>query len=176
MGKQIMEDKPVGGNACLALTHDVILVIEKDKRGVGVIHESMFSEAHRINKFDLYSGLNVARLNLLLSKWDSNLLDQAKEGFRKQVYLCRHTVEEDTNDYWRLFDLADTLLFSGEPEESQTLFNRAVGLVPIDERKDKLLSVLGPLRDYLAAGVLNEPLRGKVEGVVNELESARGAI
>ena len=80
------------------------------------------------------------------------------------------------DDYWRLFDLADALLFSGEPEESVTLFNRAVGLVPIDERKDKLLSVLGPLRDYLAAGVLNEPLRGKVEEVVNGLESARGAI
>jgi tetratricopeptide (TPR) repeat protein len=134
-----------------------------------------YNEAHKINKFDLYSGLNVARLNLLLSKWDSKLLDQAKEGFRKQVYLCRHTVEEDPRDYWRLFDLADALLFSGQYEDAQDFFNTAIALVPIEERKDKLLSVLGPLRDYLTADVLNGTLRVQVEETVNKLEAAREA-
>lgn len=134
-----------------------------------------YNEAHKINRFDLYSGLNVARLNLLLSKWDSKLFDQAKEGFRKQVYLCRHTVEEDPTDYWRLFDLADALLFSGEYEEAQAVFDKAIELIPIEEREDKLLSVLGPLRDYLTAGVLNAALRVQVEEIVNKLETAREA-
>lgn len=84
-------------------------------------------------------------------------------------------MEEDPGDYWRLFDLADALLFSGGYEESRTFFDKAIELVPADERKDKLLSVLGPLRDYLAAGVLSGDLLIQVEGTVKKLEAARGS-
>lgn len=140
-----------------------------------ILEEARYSydEAHKINKYDLYSGLNVARLNLLLSKWDAALLTKAKEGFRKQIHLCRHTVEEYPNDYWRLFDLADALLFSNEYKEARIIFQSAVELIPKDERKDKILSVLGPLRDYQTANVLDETLRSQVNEVVEFLELAR---
>jgi hypothetical protein len=36
-----------------------------------------YNKAHDLNRFDLYSGLNVARLDLLLSKWEPN---RASEG------------------------------------------------------------------------------------------------
>lgn len=134
-----------------------------------------YNSAHKLDKYDLYSGLNIARLDLLLSKWDPKLLEQAKEGFRKHVFLCRHIVEEDPKDYWRLFDLADALLFSAEYEESRTTFCKAIDLIPTQERKDTLLSVLGPLKDYLTAEVLQSELKLEVEKIVNKMETARSA-
>lgn len=134
-----------------------------------------YNEAHKLDKYDLYSGLNVARVDLLLSQWDPGLLNQAKQGFRKQLHLCRHSVEEKPEDYWRLFDLADALLFSGEYEESHSAFSNAIELVPKDVQKDRLLSPLGPLRDYLSANVLSGDLRIAVEKIVNKLEAARSA-
>lgn len=134
-----------------------------------------YNEAHGLNKFDLYSGLNVARLDLLLSKWDSRLLDQAREGFRKQVHLCRHMVEEEPNDYWRRFDLADALLFSEQYDEASRVIRDAIKFVPEEQRKDTMTSVLGPLRDYLNADVVDGTLRNRVEGIIGELEAAQQA-
>ena len=34
-------------------------------------------------------------------------------GILTQVHLCRHMVQKTPTDYWRWFDLADALLFSG---------------------------------------------------------------
>ncbi|MBE9180273.1 tetratricopeptide repeat protein [Oculatella sp. LEGE 06141] len=132
-----------------------------------------YSEAHKLDSFDLYSGLNVARLNVLLSKWDIELLAQAQEGFRKQIDLCRYMVTTNPEAYWYQFDLADALLFSGHYKESYESFTKAIELIPPLERRDKLLSVLGPLQDYLKADVIEGTLRTEVERVVTILESSR---
>lgn len=129
-----------------------------------------YSQALKIDKFDLYAGLNIARLNLLLSKWDRQLFQLAQEQFRKQIHLCRYEVDQSPHDYWRLFDLADALLFSGEPEqESSLLYDKAVELIPSEERKDKLNSVVGPFENYLAANVLDDPLKTNIERVIASL-------
>lgn len=132
-----------------------------------------YDRAHRIDRFDLYSGLNVARLDLLLSKGDPALLERAREGFRRQVHLCRHEVEEKPDDVWRKFDLADALLFSGQYVEGREVMTLAVEAVPRERRPDTLNSVLGPLRGYLKAGVLSGDLLAQVESVVAQLEAAR---
>ncbi len=128
-----------------------------------------YDEAHRLDNFNLYAGLNVARLNVLLSKWDPSLLEQAKEQFRKQIYLCRHAVQQSQTDYWRVFDLADALLFSGEYSEAQSLYTTAIELIPKDERPDKLTSVLNPFLDFIEAKVLDGVLLSEVEKIVNTI-------
>ncbi|MEP6951137.1 MAG: tetratricopeptide repeat protein [Ginsengibacter sp.] len=130
-----------------------------------------YSKAHKIDRFDLYSGLNVARLKILLSRWDPPLLEEAKEVFRKKYHLCYYEVDENPNNFWLLFDLADVLLFSENNEEYKTKFHEAVILIPPDEQKDILNTVLGPFRDYLTAGVLTAPLKTHVEEIVKQLSN-----
>lgn len=132
-----------------------------------------YYEAHKLDKYDIYSALNVARLDILLSKWDANLLDRAKEGFRKQVHLCRHRVEEEPDDYWRRFDLADALLFSQQYDEAYKVITDAIEVVPKDKRTDTITSVLGPLRNYLTADVVSGDLRVQTERIINTLEAAQ---
>jgi tetratricopeptide (TPR) repeat protein len=131
-----------------------------------------YTKAHELNKFDLYSGLNVARLDLLLSKWEPKRAHDAQAGFSKQVFLCRHMAQEASKDYWRRFDLADALLLSGDHEGGRTVYKEGVDLVPVDQRRDVLGSVLGPLHDYIAAGVLRGELLDNVKKTIADLEAA----
>lgn len=87
-----------------------------------------YSQAHSLNKYDLYSGLNVCRLDLLLSKWHPEKQLEAKNGFNKQIHLSRFAVEEDPKDYWRRFDLVDTLLFSDQHDEALVACDEAIAL------------------------------------------------
>ncbi len=130
-----------------------------------------YSKAHTLDQFDLYSGLNVPRLDLLLSKWEPTRAEEAKSGFTKQVFLCRHMVQQTPDDYWRRFDLADALLFSGEYAEADTAFDDAVDAVPDDEKADTIASVIGPLRNYQIAEVLDGALRDEVDKVIDKLKA-----
>ncbi|ADB41549.1 tetratricopeptide repeat protein [Spirosoma linguale] len=131
-----------------------------------------YVEAHKINRYDLYSGLNIARLNILLSKWDKTLLTQAQEQFKKQVLLCRFAVQEDSNDYWRLFDLADTLFLSGEYGEAYQVYDKAISLIPKEERKDKLSSVIDPFQNYLSASVFSGVYIDEIQKIIHTLTTA----
>jgi tetratricopeptide (TPR) repeat protein len=144
-----------------------------DQKALEEARES-YAHAHKLDGYNLYAGLNVARLDLLLSKWEPLRLPQAREAFRKQLNLCRFKVDEDPKDYWRHFDLADALLFCGcgQHDEALQVFDRAVELVPKERRKDTLQSVLGPLQDYLLAGVLQGALEEEVKRVVGRLEAS----
>lgn len=144
-----------------------------DRKSLEEAHDS-YQSAHSINKYDLYAGLNVARLDVLLSKWEPQRRDQAKEEFRKQISLCRYAVDDNPKDYWRRFDLADALLFSGEYEESGETLKSAIKAIPDDERIDTVSTVLGPMQDYLNADVLDSALRVEIEKAVKVLEAAKG--
>lgn len=131
-----------------------------------------YNRAHDLNRFDLYSGLNVARLDLVLSKWEPNRASDAKDGFFKQVNLCRYMVQQTPEDYWRRFDLADALLFSGNYSEAHSAYDDAGDLVPDEQRNDTLASVLGPLKSYVTAGVLDGPLLEEVKKVIAKLDAS----
>ena len=145
-----------------------------DQRSLEEARDS-YSKAHELNEYDVYSALNVARLDILLSKWDSKLLDRAKEGFRQQIHLCRHRVEKKPDDYWRRFDLADALLFSQQYDEAYEVITDAIEVVPKEKRTDTIASVLGPLRDYLTADVVSGDLRVQVERIIDTLQAAQHA-
>lgn len=82
------------------------------------------------------------------------------------MLICYYEVDENPNNYWLLFDLADTLLFLGEKGKSIKTFNEAVKLIPVDERNDKMNTVLGPWRDFLIAGVLNDSTKALIEEII----------
>jgi tetratricopeptide (TPR) repeat protein len=131
-----------------------------------------YSQAHSLNKYDLYSGLNVCRLDLLLSKWHPEKQLEAKNGFTKQIHLSRFAVEEDPKDYWRRFDLVDTLLFSDQHDEALVACDEAIALVPAEERKDVLPSVIGPLESFVTAGVLENSTKAVTELIIGKLREA----
>jgi tetratricopeptide (TPR) repeat protein len=131
-----------------------------------------YSQAHSLNKYDLYSGLNVCRIDLLLSKWHPEKQLEAKNGFIKQIHLSRFAVEEDPKDYWRRFDLVDTLLFSDQQSEALIACDEAIALVPVEARKDVLLSVIGPLESFVIAGVLENSTKAATELIVGKLRAA----
>jgi tetratricopeptide (TPR) repeat protein len=135
-----------------------------------------YQSAHRLKEYDLYAGLNVARLDVLLSKWEPQRLEQARAGFQAQRLLCLHEVNKNPRDYWRKFDLADVLLFSGDYQQSGEELENAIKAVPEDERKDTVSTVLGPLLDYLNADVLDGTLRAEVERAVQRLEAAKATV
>lgn len=134
-----------------------------------------YAKAHSLNSFDLYSGLNIARLDLLLSKWEPDRANIAKEGFLKQVHLCRYMVQQAPTDYWRRFDLADALLFSGNYDDAHAAYDEAIAMVPEVERVDVVGSVLGPLMNYVTADLLDTKLLGEARNVIEKLESAAKA-
>jgi tetratricopeptide (TPR) repeat protein len=144
-----------------------------DRKSLEEAYDS-YESAHSINRYDLYAGLNVARLDALLSRWEPLRLDRAKEKFRKQISLCRYAVDDNPKDYWRRFDLADALLFSGGYEESNKVLGNAINIIPEDERRDTVSTVLGPMQDYLNADVLDNILRVEIEKAVKMLEAAKG--
>jgi len=129
-----------------------------------------YAEAHRLEPYDLYSALNVARLDILLSKWDPALLAQGQDEFKNEEFLCRHLVQQKPVDRWRRFDLGDALLFSGAATEARGVYGQAINLIPEDQRKDTLGSVLGPLADLITAQVLDGDLLAEVKYVVAMIE------
>ncbi len=131
-----------------------------------------YAQAHALDKYNLYSSLNVSRLDLLLSKWESSRANLAKEGFSKQVHLCHHEVQESPNDFWRKFDLMDSLLFSGKYVEAISECENAISNVPMNERNDVLPSVLGPLENFISAGVLDSDTLSATELIVQKIQSA----
>ena len=131
-----------------------------------------YSQAHSLNKYDLYSGLNICRIDLLLSKWYPERRLEAKNGFTKQIHLSRFAVEEDPKDYSRRFDLVDTLLFSDRQADASIACDEAIDLVPVEARKDVFPSVIGPLESFVTAGVLDNSTKVATELILGKLRAA----
>ena len=113
------------------------------------------------------------KLDLLLSKWYPDKQLEAKQGFAKQVHLCRFAFEDAKPEekYWRKFDLVDALLFPGEHDNVLKACEEAIAFVPKDERKDVLTSVLGPLQNILIVGVIDQPTTMILSQVVEKLRA-----
>jgi tetratricopeptide (TPR) repeat protein len=145
-----------------------------------------YERAGEINEHDTYPLLNVARIDLLLSKVDPGRRDAALQAFDYLQDLCSfeaRKAEKAMRDggaaarqraYWSIFDHADTLLFSGKLEAGLARFREGVELVDPSERRSVLSSVSSPLKNYLSAGVLDGPVKSAVEALAAELDAAAG--
>lgn len=135
-----------------------------------------YNHASNLNPSDHYAGLNVVRLDLLLSKWNPTLAENAKNNFATQKHLCNYLVIRNPNDCWCRFDFAETLLFSDGLDLALIAYDAAVELVPVEQRKNVLSSVLEPLRDYVIANVLDEKQLEGVRAVITRLETVIVAV
>src|SRR5579859_2169851 len=124
---------------------------------------------------DTYALANEARLDLLLSAAEPAMRPAALKNLRKLENLARFEAEPDDaghRDPWKLFDLADTLLLTGRASEGLAELHSAIDLIDPMARRSTLSSVIGPLRDFLAVDVLDEPATEAVREAIEVCEQA----
>jgi tetratricopeptide (TPR) repeat protein len=144
-----------------------------------------YAQAGELNPHDTYPLLNVARLDLIISRVEPERKKQAFQKFEELRDLCQFEVNRALKKieiekkpelveaaYWRIFDHADSLLFSGKIEEGQERYFDALNLVDPKERKSVVSSVISPLNNFLDADVLDDQLKSSVEDVIAALDAA----
>lgn len=130
-----------------------------------------YQKALNANDRNTYAQGNLARLDLMLSKIDSNRLKLAIEELDVLEALCRLDLKRDPKDYWRWFDRADSYLLSGKIDEGYRLYTKAIDLVPLEYRKSELSIVMSPLTNLLRLNVLSDSsVRIAVQKVVEVLQ------
>lgn len=145
-----------------------------------------YEMASELKPHDTYPLVNVARLDLIISKIEPERKERAFERFEELIDLCRFESRKALKELeknpgnpelidkasWRLFDHADTLLLSGKIEEGKLRYQQGLELVNPTERKSVLSSVISPLKNFLTANVLEEDIKKDVKDVIDKLESA----
>lgn len=125
---------------------------------------------------DTYPLVNEARINLLLSAVEPGTRQAVLSRLRSLEYLARFQAYPEPpahRDPWKGFDLTDTLLLTGRVEEGLAELRSAIELTDSRDRESSLTSVIDPLGDYLAVGVLDEAI---AEGVRRAIDVCKKAI
>lgn len=136
-----------------------------------------YGRASRLRGNDTYSLVNKARVELLLSAATPQTRPAVLNELRSLQNLARYEADKDDPttgkpDPWKVFDLADTLLLSGSVADGLAKLRGAIELTDLDRRTSNLASVIGPLRDFLAADVLDEQTAAGVHEAVRLCEQA----
>ena len=90
---------------------------------------------------------------------------EARELFEKLAHLCAFEAADAPDDYWRLFDLADTQLFQGNAKPALGTYSAAIDKVPVMQRGDVLRSPMSSLTELAEADVL----KGRVKRGAGEI-------
>jgi tetratricopeptide (TPR) repeat protein len=134
-----------------------------------------YHQASQILGNDTYPLVNEARVNLLLSAVEPGTRQAVLNRLRKLQDLARFQAYPDppaSRDPWKGFDLADTLLLTGQVEEGLDELRSAVDLTDPHNREASLASVIAPLRDYLTLDVLDGPTAAGVRAAIDLCENA----
>lgn len=143
----------------------------------GMLRESR-DAYHRANQFfgnDTYPLVNEARVNLLLAAVEPETRPAVLSRLRNLENLARFQAYPDPptpRDPWKGFDLTDTLLLTGRVGEGLDELSSAIELIDLQDRESSLTSVIDPLRDYLAADVLDEATAAGVRAAIDRCENA----
>jgi len=132
-----------------------------------------YRHASRLLGNDTYSLVNAARIDLLLSAAEPGKRDAALAELRKLGFLARFEVRERSDDPWKRFDLADTLLLTGRVDDGLEELRAGIELIDPLNRESYLTSVVGPLRDFLDTDVLDGVT---ADGVSRAIEISERAI
>lgn len=132
-----------------------------------------YQKALELNDRNAYAQGNIARLDLLLSKIEPERKSLILEELDTLEALCRLDLKKNPKDYWRWFDQADSYLLSGKVDEGYLLYTKTIELVPVKRRASELSSVISPLISFLVADVLDDRIKGIVQKIIEDLNSAR---
>lgn len=146
----------------------------------GMLREARYAyqRASQLLGVDTYPLVNEARVNLLLLAVEPGNRAAVLSRLRNLSNLARFQAYPDPparREPWRGFDLADTLLLTGQVRAGLGELRAAIALTDPRDRESSLASVIGPLRDYLAADVLNEPAARGVRAAIELCEQAVAA-
>jgi tetratricopeptide (TPR) repeat protein len=141
---------------------------------------SAYQRASELKGNDTYSLVNVARLDLLLSAAAPSTRQAALTGLRRLQHLARFEAEtakqpggDSEQKPWKVLDLADTLLLTGQVDEGLAELREAIDLIDPRSREAYLTSVIAPLQDFINVEVLDAPTAA---GVMKAIEISRDAI
>lgn len=131
-----------------------------------------YRHASRLLGNDTYPLVNAARIDLLLSAAEPGKRAAALTELRKLEFLARFEVGEHPDDPWKRVDLADTLLLTGRVDSGLDELRAGIDLIDPLNRESYLTSVVGPLRDFLDADVLDEATADGVRTAIQISEQA----
>ena len=138
---------------------------------------NLYSKASEIAPRDTYPLLNIARLDLLLSRVDVGRMAAAEALFRKTLPLCLFALQDTkenaeredenlkyvTEASYKAFDYADCILYSGQIDAGLAAYREAIDYVPTEIRSDILRSVAAGLNNVLElvdfGGAMSEAIR-----------------
>lgn len=134
-----------------------------------------YQAASNLNRNDTYPRLNLAMLDLLLSRGDQEERRAALDRLRDLEHLARFVVgDTEHRDPWKLFDLAQILVLTGRTGEALACARSALDLVQPSERAAMADTVLAPLRDVVRSAVLPAHVTQGVTQLIGELAAAGG--
>jgi tetratricopeptide (TPR) repeat protein len=128
-----------------------------------------YQKALRLNQFDIYAALNVARTGMILSHWDGSYREPARLTFQQQIHLARYIVSLESTNAWRWLDLADCCLFTGEFSGAKENLQCALDRVQPEARLDTTTSYLRPLKVLLNLKVLDRMTGKFIRELVQEV-------
>jgi tetratricopeptide (TPR) repeat protein len=129
-----------------------------------------YAKAGEVEPYDTYALLNVAKLELLLSKNDPSRQQIAAKKFEDLKPLCQFNVSQEPNDPWKRFDLADAHLFSGDIANAKQLYKEAIASIPNKHCQSYLTSVAGPLKELIEIDVVTGKLKTGLGGILTMID------
>ncbi len=146
---------------------------DDDKRDLVAEARECYNRAYEINRHDLYASLNMLRIDLILCKWDPEKVRSVMDEFGRCAHLCRYEVSRKPDDFWRRFDLADSLLFSGQIAEANSAYESAVEHTP-DEKKAMIFRIVSnPLTAVAARSPLPSDVLEALHTTISRLATNR---
>ena len=132
--------------------------------------KNSYAAALKLNEYNTYALGNIARLDLILSKNEPALRSDAVKEFEMLRHLTDFKLVTQPDDYWLRFDMADTHLLSGEVDRGYQQYQEAIKLVPGDYQATVFSSVASPLEEFLALGVVDDPIKGTIQKILEDLK------
>lgn len=134
-----------------------------------------YSRAVALERYSTYAGLNTLRLLLLMGRDSGNTSLQGH--IRRMFHLCAFEVadsdiQQSDQRWWKLFDFADTHVFSSNAAEAVSTYQDAIRMIPEHRRPEMLISPLRTWGELVKADVLEKRMREGAEQVISVLSDA----
>ncbi len=133
--------------------------------------QNAYKESGKIERYNTYAKMNVAKLELLLSKQTASRTAIAEKYFRNLVPLCEYEVIQNPTDYWGSFDLSDALLFSGRYQDALNQYVSSIKLIEDEHKNSVITSVISPLLEIQELDVLQAAGKNALDDVLNLLKA-----
>ena len=133
--------------------------------------QSSYQDSVKLEKYNTYAKLNVAKIELQLSKHDPSRAVTAEKYFKELIPLCEFEVSQEPKNYWGIFDLSDAYLFFGNYKKAFEKYNEALLLIEKDHKESTISSVLSPLLQMQELDVMQDRGKQALEDVVKLLKT-----